>query len=123
MVKATWRLLNQPLVDEAVVPSVMVDKSREVRFHAAYIVNHEAMVDDCSAWCLEVKEGRKTFQMVGNPIRYIDWVRMLLNHLLRKDPEFQKAVRRQETSVRRELEIMKNKKKALLFGFIYSSAV
>ena len=70
MVKATWRLLNQPLVDEAAVPSVMVDKSREVRFHAAYIVNHEAMVDDCSAWCLEVKEGRKTFQMKGNPIRY-----------------------------------------------------
>ena len=70
MVKATWRLLNQPLVDEAAVPTVMVDKSREVRFHAAYVLNHEAMVDDCSAWCLEVKEGRMTFQMVGDPIRY-----------------------------------------------------
>ena len=70
MVKAVWRLLNQPLVDEAAVPTVMLDKSRGVRFHAVYMVNHEAMVDDCSAWCLEVKEGRKTFQMVGDPIRY-----------------------------------------------------
>ena len=70
MVNTVWRLLNQPLVDEAAVPTIMLDKSREFRFHAAYVLNHEAMVDDCSAWCLEVKEGRKTFQMKGNPIRY-----------------------------------------------------
>ena len=70
MLRAVWGLLIQPLVDEAAVPTIMLDKSREARLHIAYIVNHEAMVDDCSAWCLEVKEGRMTFQMEGDPIRY-----------------------------------------------------
>jgi hypothetical protein len=48
----------------------MLDKSREHRLHATYVMDHNVMVEDCSAWSLEVQAGRMTFQMKGDPIRY-----------------------------------------------------
>ncbi len=70
MVMTAWKLLNQPLVDEAAIPQVMSDKSKELRLHTAYIMDHDVMVDDCSAWCREVLAGRMTFEMEGDPTRY-----------------------------------------------------
>ena len=70
MVKAVWELQKQPLVDEPAIPSVMLDKSRRRRLYGAYVLDPEALVSDCSAWCREVQAGRMSFQMEGSPSRY-----------------------------------------------------
>ena len=70
MVLAVRALLKQPLVEEAAIPSISIDGSKEYRLENVYAKDLDRMVADCSAWCLLVQEGRATFQIKGNPIRY-----------------------------------------------------
>lgn len=70
MVTVAWELIMQPLEDEAVIPQTMLDKSRGYRLNRLYILDRNALVADCTAWCREVQAGRMTFQMVGSPTRY-----------------------------------------------------
>ena len=67
---ASWLLYNQPLVDEASLPSIATDRSREWRRLAIYHHKGDELVEDCSAWCREVQAGRMTFQMKGHRGRY-----------------------------------------------------
>ena len=63
-------MLKQPLVEEAAIPSISIDGSKEYRLENVYAKDLDRMVADCSAWGLLVQEGRATFQIKGNPIRY-----------------------------------------------------
>jgi hypothetical protein len=78
--QAVWALLQYALTELPVIPdSNLPDfpgrddpdpEKRRLNLANYYYHNYEAAFIACRAWCQEVREGKRTFQLTGSKIRY-----------------------------------------------------